>query len=54
MGDRTPIQQLKGIGEKTAKLFYKLHIGRCPILFHFFCWYNKVAVKTSKEESDGP
>lgn len=36
MGDRTPIQQLKGIGDKTAKLFYKLHIETVEDLLAYF------------------
>ena len=36
MGDRTPIQQLKGIGEKTAKLFSKLHIHTVEDLLMYF------------------
>lgn len=36
MSDRTPIQQLKGIGEKTAKLFNKLHINTVEDLLLYF------------------
>ena len=36
MGDRTPIQQLKGIGEKTAKLFGKIHIETVEDLLQYF------------------
>jgi len=36
MGDRTPIQQLKGIGDKTAKLFKKLHIDTVEDLLVYF------------------
>ena len=36
MGDRTPIQQLKGVGEKTAKLFGKLHIDTVEELLRYF------------------
>ena len=36
MGDRTPIQQLKGIGDKTAKLFNKLHIDTVEDLLVYF------------------
>ena len=36
MGDRTPIQQLKGIGEKTAKLLSKLHIETVEDLLNYY------------------
>lgn len=36
MGNRTPIQQLKGIGDKTAKLFQKLHIETVEDLLSYF------------------
>ncbi len=36
MGDRTAIQQIKGVGEKTAKLFSKLHIETVEDLL---CYY---------------
>lgn len=36
MGDRTPIQQLKGIGEKTAKSFSKLHIETVEDLLEYY------------------
>ncbi len=36
MGDRTAIQQLKGIGEKTARLFQKLHIETVEDLLNYF------------------
>ncbi len=36
MGDRTSIQQLKGIGEKTAKLFGKIHIETVEDLLQYF------------------
>ncbi len=36
MSDRTPIQQLKGIGEKTAKLFQKIHIDTVEELLTYF------------------
>lgn len=36
MGDRTPLVQLKGVGEKTAKLFAKLHIDTVEDLL---CYY---------------
>lgn len=36
MGDRTPLMQLKGIGEKTAKLFHKLRIETVEDLL---CYY---------------
>ena len=36
MGDRTPLEQLKGIGEKTAKLFSKLHIETVEDLLNYY------------------
>lgn len=36
MGDRTPLEQLKGIGEKTAKLFLKLHIETVEDLLQYY------------------
>ncbi len=36
MGDRSPIQQLKGVGDKTAKLFYKLHIETVEDLLKYY------------------
>ncbi len=36
MSDRTPIQQLKGVGEKTAKLFQKIHIETVEDLLVYF------------------
>lgn len=36
MGDRTPIQQIKGVGEKTAKLFAKLHIETVEELLQYY------------------
>ncbi len=36
MGDRTPLVQLKGIGEKTAKLFTKLHIETVEELLSYY------------------
>ncbi|MBR4085298.1 MAG: ATP-dependent DNA helicase RecG [Lachnospiraceae bacterium] len=36
MGDRTPLVQLKGIGEKTAKLFAKLHVDTVEDLLNYY------------------
>ena len=36
MGDRTPLVQLKGVGEKTAKLFSKLHIDTVEDLLSYY------------------
>ena len=36
MADRTPITQLKGIGEKTAKLFAKIGIYTAEDLLVYF------------------
>lgn len=36
MSDATPLQQLKGIGDKTAKLFQKLHINTVEELLCYF------------------
>lgn len=36
MGDRTPLVQLKGIGEKTAKLFQKLHVETVEDLLDYY------------------
>lgn len=36
MGDRTPLEQLKGIGEKTAKLFQKLDIETVEDLLQYY------------------
>lgn len=36
MADATPITQLKGVGDKTAKLFQKLHIETVEQLLHHF------------------
>ena len=36
MSDAIPLQQLKGIGEKTAKLFQKLHINTVEELLTYF------------------
>ena len=36
MSDTTPLQQLKGIGDKTARLFQKLHIDTVEQLLCYF------------------
>lgn len=36
MGDRTPLEQLKGVGEKTAKLFRKLNIDTVEDLLKYY------------------
>ena len=36
MGDRTPLVQLKGIGEKTEKLFAKLHVETVEDLLNYY------------------
>lgn len=36
MGDRTPLEQLKGIGEKTSKLFQKIHISTVEELLDYY------------------